>query len=69
MLLRLNGGESRHAPVGVALDDASITQEGEFIGPDSIMQLPIEDDLPVFPKFERHALDPFLLDINSSGKK
>ena len=23
----------------------------------------------MFPKFERHALDPFLLDINRSGKK
>ena len=53
----------------LALDDIAVTQEGEYVDPDSIIHLPIENDLPVFPKFERHALDPFLLDINSSGKK
>ena len=53
----------------LALDDIAVTQEGEYVDPDSIIQLPTENELPVFPKFERHALDPFLLDINSSGKK
>jgi len=53
----------------LSLDDIAVTQEGEYVDPDSIIHLPIENDLPVFPKFERHALDPFLLDINSSGKK
>ena len=53
----------------LALDDIAVTQEGEAVDPDSIIHLPIENDLPVFPEFERHALDPFLLGINSSGKK
>jgi len=53
----------------LALDDILVTREGEHVDPDSIIQLPVENGLPVFPAFERHALDPFLLDINSSGKK
>ena len=53
----------------LALDDIAVTQEGESVDPDSIIQLPIDNGLPVFPTFERNALDPFLLDINSSGKK
>ena len=53
----------------LALDDIVVTREGEHVDPDSIIQLPVENGLPVFPAFERHALDPFLLDINSSGKK
>ena len=53
----------------LALDDIAVTQEGEHVDPDSIISLPIKDGLPVFPEFERHALDPFLLDVNSSGKK
>ena len=53
----------------LALDDIAVTQEGEAVDPESIIQLPIENDLPVFPEFERHPLDPFLLAINSSGKK
>lgn len=53
----------------LALDDIAVTREGEYIDPDSIIHLPVDNELPVFPAFERHALDPFLLDINSSGKK
>jgi hypothetical protein len=53
----------------LALDDIVVTQEGEHIDPDSIIRLPTESGLPVFPAFERHALDPFLLDVHRSGKK
>jgi metal transporter CNNM len=53
----------------LALDDIEVTGEGEHIDPDSVIQLPLDNGLPVFPPFERNALDPFLLDINSSGKK
>ena len=53
----------------LALDDIVVTQEGEYVDPDSMISLPVRGDLPVFPEFERHALDPFLLEVNSSGKK
>jgi hypothetical protein len=53
----------------LALDDVAVTQEGEHVDPDSIISLPTKDGMPVFPEFERRALDPFLLDVNSSGKK
>jgi metal transporter CNNM len=53
----------------LALDDIAVTQEGEYIDPDSIISLPTKEGIPVFPEFERRALDPFLLNVNSSGKK
>jgi len=53
----------------LVLDDIAVTQEGEYVDPGSIISLPMEDGLPVFPEFERHALDRFLLEVNSSGKK
>ena len=53
----------------LALDDIPVTREGEYIDPESIVSLKTQEGLPVFPEFERHALDPFLLDINRSGKK
>jgi hypothetical protein len=53
----------------LALDDIPVTREGEYIDPESIVSLKTQAGLPVFPEFERHALDPFLLDINRSGKK
>jgi hypothetical protein len=53
----------------LALDDITVTQEGEFVDPDSIIVLPVKDDMPVFPEFERHSQDPFLMEVNSSGKK
>lgn len=53
----------------LALDDISVTQEGENVDPNSIISLPVKNGMPVFPDFERRVLDSFLLDINSSGKK
>ena len=51
------------------LDDISVTQEGEVLDPDSIISLPTVDGMPAFPEFEHVPDDPFLLNINSSGKK
>ncbi|WP_197722177.1 DUF21 domain-containing protein [Sulfuriflexus mobilis] len=53
----------------LALDDIAVSQEGELMDPGSIISLPTKDGRPVFPAFERRALDPFLLDVNHSGKK
>ena len=53
----------------LALDDIAVTREGEHVDPTSIINLPTKDGMPVFPEFERNANDPFLLDINRSGKK
>lgn len=53
----------------LALDDIAVIQEGEHVDPDSIIRLPTRDGIPIFPDFKRHALDPFLLEVNRSGKK
>ncbi len=51
------------------LDDLTMTQEGEFIHPQSIIHLPTRQNLPIFPKFEAKRVDPFLQQIQASGKK
>ena len=53
----------------LSLDDVSVTQEGENVDPDSVIPLPIINDKPVFPSFERKIDDGFLLDVHRSGKK
>ena len=53
----------------LALDDIPVTQKGEYVDPNSIICLPLKDGMPIFPEFERHNLDPFLLEVNRSGKK
>ena len=53
----------------LALDDIAVTQEGEYIEPTSIIKLPTKDNISVFPEFQRNVDDPFLLNINRSGKK
>lgn len=51
------------------LDDIKVTQLGEKIHSDSIISLPIIQNMPVFPDFERDKDDTFLRSINLSGKK
>jgi CBS domain containing-hemolysin-like protein len=51
------------------LDDILVVNEGETIDPRSIITLPIENERPVLPKFERSPADPFLRLLNASGKK
>ena len=51
------------------LDDILVADEGELVDPRSIITLPIENERPVLPRFERSANDPFLRRLNASGKK
>ena len=71
--------ESRDSDIGrmegtgainfLSIDDIPIGDEGEIVDPVSIIPLETEFDLPVFPVFERTPEDPFLLQIQESGKK
>jgi CBS domain containing-hemolysin-like protein len=51
------------------LDDISVLDEGESVDPRSIITLPMENERPVLPKFERSPNDPFLRQLDASGKK
>jgi metal transporter CNNM len=51
------------------LDDILVVNEGESIDPRSIITLPIENQRPLLPKHERSPDDPFLRQLNASGKK
>ncbi len=53
----------------LALDDIKVSQEGEHIDPESIIRLSTKAGKPIFPEFDRRALDPFLQKINRSEKK
>jgi hypothetical protein len=53
----------------LAIDDLMVVEEGEQVDPRSIIALPVQNDLPVFPNFTRAASDPFLQSIEISGKK
>jgi len=53
----------------LALDDLLVSQEGEPVDPQSIIPLPVKAGRPVFPAFERSTEDPFLKQVNLSGKK
>ena len=51
------------------LDDIAVLDEGEPVDPRSVITLPIENDRPMLPKFERSPNDPFLRQLHISGKK
>ena len=52
------------------LDDIAVAQEGEPVDPRSVVMLPLaKDGRPALPSFERSPEDPFLRQINTSGKK
>ena len=51
------------------LDDTAVSQLGAAIDPESIVTLPIEQNKPVFPAFERELEDAFMRQISHSGKK
>lgn len=51
------------------LDDVSVLDEGEPVDPLSIITMPMRDGRPDFPKFERSPSDPFLRQLDASGKK
>lgn len=51
------------------IDDLSTLKEGEVLGEDSIIELPVDLDLPRFPEVSASADDPLLKQINQSGKR
>jgi Cyclin M transmembrane N-terminal domain len=51
------------------LDDVLVANEGERIDPLSIIMLPIEKNKPLLPAYKRSVSDPFLQQLNASGKK
>ncbi len=53
----------------LAIDDLMVVEEGELVDPRSVITLPIENNMPVFPNFDRTTSDPFLRRIEISGKK
>lgn len=53
----------------LALDDIPLSQEGEFIDPKSVIQLPFQNDMPLFPATGTPEFGDFIEQIESSGKK
>jgi metal transporter CNNM len=51
------------------LDDIAVLEEGELVDPRSIVSVPILSGRPVLPTFERIASDPFLRQLDASGRK
>ncbi len=51
------------------LDDIPVLQEGEPVDPLSVIALPVEEGRPVLPKFDSSPDDPFLRQLDASGKK
>ena len=51
------------------LDDVSICDEGEIIDVKSILCLPLANHRCVLPRFDRSPGDPFLRQIDASGRK
>jgi metal transporter CNNM len=51
------------------LDDVPVTEEGEPVHAQSIISLPLENRRCILPKFERSPDDPFLRQVDASGKK
>ena len=53
----------------LAIDDLLVVDEGEEVDPKSILALRFENELPVFPEFERTTTDLLLSKIEASKKK
>lgn len=53
----------------LAIDDLMITQEGEILDAMSIIELPSKNGQLIFPPYQQTASDPFLRQIEKSGKK
>jgi len=51
------------------LDDVPVCDEGEVLNPKSILSLPLVNQRCVLPTFERRPDDPFLRQVDASGKK
>jgi hypothetical protein len=53
----------------LALDDVPVSELGELVSPQSVLELPHEDGKPCFPAYEPDARDPFLQRVQASGEK
>ena len=53
----------------LAPDDFIVVHEGEPVKPDSVISIPFAGDQPRCPGFERVVSDPFLQQVQASGKK
>jgi metal transporter CNNM len=53
----------------LALDDLVVQDQGKPLDPNSIVQLPFDEDHPVFPAIDRAQDDPFLHKLAASQKK
>ncbi|MCQ6961786.1 DUF21 domain-containing protein [Methanolobus chelungpuianus] len=53
----------------LSIDDLDIKKEGSIIHPLSIIQLPFEGDLPIFPKVGSTTGDDLVQQVAASGKK
>lgn len=51
------------------LDDIPLEDEGEVIDDESIIQLPSQSGLPVFPNFKKDSDDSFLQKVHASERK
>lgn len=51
------------------IDDLTVEQEGEPLDPESIISLPTKVDLPVLPSAKPSPNDPFVQQVNASGRK
>lgn len=61
--------EGRGALNFLNLDDMVISREGEQVDPQSVLALSFANNLPLFPEFISDPEDPFLKQIQLSGKK
>jgi hypothetical protein len=52
----------------LTIDDLPISDEGVPLDPDSIIRLPMTGGRPAFPAFSESTSDPFLRQIEASGK-
>jgi hypothetical protein len=53
----------------LAMDDMIVSLEGEPLDPKSVISVRIEDERPLFPSLQCDRRDPFLQQVNASGKK
>lgn len=53
----------------LAIDDIHVDREGEPVDPLSVVSLPVEGTVPIFPEIKASSADPFLQRIQKSGKK
>ena len=52
----------------LAIDDLTVSDEGEIVASQSIIQLPSKIDFPLLPDFQRNTEDAFLKQVNAAGQ-